>query len=206
MSRTPVRQRLPSLAALVALHLTAYVAAANLAARRAEHRVWSTATGLDGLVPYWPWIWPCYWLTYPYVILAGGAALLRMPGPEFRRAVAAFAGMTVVGAAIHVAFPARAPWPEEPHPVQALYHGSAFVRPYATLPSMHVAFSTLTALLALDGERGPLVRLGYVLPPLLILLATVTLREHVILDGVTGVALALVTAAWWRAGRPSRAP
>jgi membrane-associated phospholipid phosphatase len=126
-----------------------------------------------------------------------------MSDPTFRRAVVAYIGMLLLGAAIQLLVPARAPWPDSPAPIQRFYHASGLVLPYANLPSMHVAFATLTAAMFVTVSSSPVGRAAAALAAAAIAVGTLTLKEHFVLDTFSGVLLALATWWWWR--RPAAA-
>jgi hypothetical protein len=205
--RLPVERsaahRLVAIAGVALLHLLAYLTVTRVNAARPAHALWNLSTALDAAIPHLPRTWPLYWLVYPFVPLLGGVALLRMPDPAFRRAVAAYAVMLLAGAAIQLLIPARAPWPPEPAPMQQIYHASGLVLPYANLPSMHVAFATLTALIFSSVSRSPAARAAAGAGALAITVGTLTLKEHFVLDAASGVLLALAAWSWWRRGETS---
>lgn len=193
--------RLAVLAGLGLLHLAAYLIVTRATSIRPAAALWHFALPLDASIPHLPWTWPLYWIAYPFIAIGGGVALLRLDPDRFRWAAAAIAVMTVVGAAIQLALPARAPWPAHPAPAQRMFHSSAIVLPYATLPSMHVAYTVLVAGLVRSVSRAAVVRSLTLVVPVLVALATLTLKEHVVLDAVTGALLGGLTLAWW-ARRP----
>ncbi|HEU5171062.1 MAG TPA: phosphatase PAP2 family protein [Gemmatimonadales bacterium] len=202
MRARPRGGRVPVIAALVLLHGGTYFVVTRATLLRPAGALRDFTTPLDALIPHLPWTWPLYWIAYPFVILGGGATLLRLPDPSFRRAVGALVAMILVGAIVQIAFPARAPWPASPAAAQRRFHESPLVLPYATLPSMHVAFTLFAA-----GVRALTMatRASYLAGAVVVLLVTVgtlTLKEHVALDALTGLALAAATLAWWR--RPAR--
>lgn len=201
-ARQSAAHRLVAVAGVALLHLLAYLAVTRVNAARPAHALWNLSTVIDDAIPHLPHTWPLYWLVYPFVPIVGGIALLRMPDASFHRAVVASAGMLLAGAAIQLLIPAHAPWPASPAPMQRLYHASGLVLPYANLPSMHVAFATLTALLFSSTTPSPAARGAAGTAALAITIGTLTLKEHFVLDAVAGVLLAFVTWSWWR--QPSR--
>ena len=198
--RTRAGPRIIAAAGVALLHLVAYLAVTRINAARPEHALWDLATPLDTSIPHLPLTWPMYWLVYPFVPLVGMLAMLSMPEPAFRRGVLAFTGMLLIGAAVQLALPARAPWPESPAPIQDLYHSSGLVLPYANLPSMHVAFAVLAAAMYASVSTVRLRRVAVGVGAAAITLATLTLKEHYLLDAVAGIALALSAWWWWRSG------
>jgi hypothetical protein len=197
---TDVPHRLARVAGLVGWFLLCYWIVTRVTVARGPGALIQTAIPLDRLIPHLPWTWPLYWIAYPFVIAGGGATLLRLPEAAFRRAVLAALAMTTAGALIQIAFPARAPWPAHPASMQARFHQSWLILPYATLPSMHVAFCAFVAALVASRWPGRLVRAACFLLLALVVLGTLTLKEHVVLDAVTGLALGAIAARWWRAG------
>jgi hypothetical protein len=193
--------RFAVLAALGLLHLAAYLIVTRATSARPPAALWQFALPLDAAIPHLPWTWPFYWLAYPFVAVGGGVTLLRLDPDRFRRAAAAIVVMTLVGAAVQLALPARAPWPANPAPTQRMFHSSAIVLPYATLPSMHVAYTVLVAAMIRSVSRAAPARRIALAVPVLVALATLTLKEHVVLDAVTGALLGGATFAWW-ARRP----
>ena len=188
--------------ALGLFHLGAYYMATRVTVWRGPQALVDTRISLDPLVPHLPWAWPLYWLPYVFVFGLGVAALVLMPRASYRRAILAYAGMIVIGASIQMVFPALAPWPDGPAVSQRVFHESPLVLPYATLPSMHVAFTTLTSLIVLSVFHQRVIRAwAWAMPPMVIV-ATLVLKEHVMLDAVAGGLLAGLAFWWWRA--PSR--
>lgn len=190
--------RLAPMLGVAVLHFGGYLVVTEAALRRPASELWHTATRLDAYVPHLPWTWPFYWAAYPFILAGGAAVLLRLREASYRRAIAALAVMAVAGATIQIAVPAQSPWPHLGHPAQSLIHWSRFERGFATLPSMHVAFSAFVAVLAGAAFRSLAVRSLYAFMAAAISLSTVTLQEHVILDVVAGAALGGFAALWWR--------
>jgi hypothetical protein len=65
--------------------------------------------------------------------------------------------------------------------------------PYAAMPSMHVGWSVLIAVYGYRSARRPLVRLLFVLHPLLMALAVTATGNHFFVDSLAGAALAGTT-------------
>jgi len=192
------RARLAAVAILPLLHCVCYWIATRITVLRGPEALIQTEIALDRLIPYVPATWPFYWVAYVYVIGVGGLALYRLSDANFRRAVVAVSAMMIIGAAIQTLFPARAPWPPNPTTSQRLFHDSGLILPYATLPSMHVAYCAFTAGVVssvLPGRSMTALGMAVVLA---VAVSTLTLREHVILDALTGLALATVTLWWWK--------
>lgn len=195
-----VSRRILFMSAIVVLHVLCYWVATRVTAARGPGVLLDLQLPPDRWIPHLPATWPLYWIAYPFVVLGAGAALVRLPDAAFRRAVVALAAMTVVGAAIQVLVPAQAPWPAAPAAMQRRFHASALVLPFATFPSMHVAYCSVAAGLLAAVMPGRVVRVGGGLVVALVALSTLTLKEHVLVDLLAGLALALAALAWWRRG------
>jgi len=192
--------RVVLLAGIVLLHIAAYWGVTRVTALLPADALRDFATPADALIPHLPSTWPLYWIAYPFVVVAGGSTLLRLPPASFRRAAIGLAVMTLLGAAIQAALPARAPWPADPAPAQQRFHDSALVLPYATLPSMHVAYVAFIAGVRAVSAQAVASGAAGLLVLALVTIATLTLKEHVLLDAAAGLALAGVTLLWWRRG------
>jgi hypothetical protein len=177
-------------AAVGTTHLAVYAAVTRLTPLRPPEAFIDPATVIDQWIPHLPWTWPLYWLPYVLVPLLGGSAVLHRPRAERRQLTAVWMGMIVVGGLVQLAIPAVAPWPQDPALSQRLYHDSALIMPYATLPSMHVAHVAFAVFAC--GSRGA-SRLAPWWGAFLVLLvagSTLTLKEHLFLDTLAGLALA----------------
>lgn len=194
------RARIPFLAGVAGLHLACYWVVTRVTRARGPDALFDTTIGLDRLIPHIPATWPFYWIAYPFVLLGAGAALLRLPNPTYRRALLALVGMTLAGALIQLVLPAQAPWPSAPAPSQLHFHQSAWIMPFATLPSMHVAYCVFTAALIWAVTARRAIRGATVLVVVLVAVSTLTLKEHVILDAITGIGLGALAASWWLRG------
>jgi hypothetical protein len=182
------------------LHVLVYFVVTRVTLLRPSSAFIDFRVGLDDEIPHLPWTWPVYWLPYVLVPVAAGASIMRLDSRPFRRLIVAWCGMIVLGGLIQIVWPAVAPWPISPALTQRLYHDSPLILPYATLPSMHVAHVALSALVAGTVFPSLLSRgAGLLLVPAAAL-ATLTLKEHVVLDAVSGIALALTAWVWWRRG------
>ncbi len=189
--------RLFHIAGAVAVYLLGYWIVTRVTAARGPAALFNTTLPIDARIPHLPATWPLYWIAYPYVVLGGGGALLRLPTPTYQRAIVSLVAMTLTGAAIQLILPARAPWPAVPAASQQRFHESGWILPYATLPSMHVAYCLLAAAFAGAAWPRRAVRLGGAVVVVLVAISTLTLKEHVVLDALSGLALGGVTVALW---------
>lgn len=185
---------------VVLLHVACYWAVTRFNAARDPSALVDLTTPLDRLIPHLPWTWPFYWLTYPFVVVGSATALLGVPAIAFRRGLVAMIAVTLVGAATQVLVPSEAPWPSEPAAIQARYHDSLLVLPFANLPSMHVTYVVMTTGFLLAVSSRPWVRGLAVVIALGVVVSTVTLKEHFVLDAVAGLLLSIAAITWWRRG------
>lgn len=197
---TRAAPRLLAAVGVALLHLCAYLVVTRVNQARPPTALRDLSVPLDAAIPHLPGTWPLYWLVYVFVPLGGGLALWRLPQSAYQRAVVAFAAITVIGASVQLLVPSHAPWPESPAPIQRLYHTSGLVLPYANLPSMHVAFATLTAAILASVTVGFVGRVAAVTVAGAITTGTLTLKEHFVLDAAAGVLLAVAAWLWWRRG------
>ncbi|MCX6411215.1 MAG: phosphatase PAP2 family protein [Actinobacteria bacterium] len=135
----------------------------------------------------------------------------------YYRALLTIVGCSMLGAVIFLIYPAAPPWaaaqigllPEmtkigyaqaDASPIKAsksLIESLMLPNPYAAVPSLHTAYSTLVAIFALRWHR----RFGYVMCiyPLAMYFCIVYFADHYVSDILVGIAVALF--AWWAAGR-----
>jgi hypothetical protein len=198
-------RRFSLIAAVAALHVIVYFAVTRLTTLRRADAFIEPWSWIDDRIPHMPAVWPLYWLPYVLVPAAMGAAVLRLSASAFRRLVAIWCAMIVVAGIVQVAFPAMAPWPPDPARAQRAFHESPLILPYATLPSMHVAHTALAAAVLGTVFRKSMARLAVSAGTVLVAAGTLLLKEHVVLDAVSGLALAAAAYATWRSGARERA-
>jgi membrane-associated phospholipid phosphatase len=80
--------------------------------------------------------------------------------------------------------------------------GSSFAgipyNPYAAMPSMHVGWSLLVGLLALQASKSVLVRTFFVVHPAVMAIAVTATGNHYFLDSLAGALVALAGFGTWR--------
>ncbi len=204
-SDTPRLRRILAIVGVIVLHLAVYLTVTRVNSARPPEALNDPSIPLDAKIPLVGWTWIFYWAAYPYLTIGAGLIVASMREADFRRAVRAFVAITLIGGAVQLLYPVAAPWTSSAHPMQTAMHESWFTRPYACLPSMHVAYSVLTAFLGAAIARSAGVRGFHVLLAAGITISTLTLKEHYVADAVTGVLLGLAGGAWWRRGRAGEA-
>jgi PAP2 superfamily protein len=196
-TRARYASRLWAVPAIVGWHVLTYFAVTRIIDRMPAAWIRNLETPLDRRIPYLPWTWPFYWAVYPFVVLGGAVALMRLETRGFQLAVRGYVVLILTCAVVQIALPAPAPWPDEPSAPQRLMHSSWLMRPWATFPSMHVALATFTAVLWWDSFRHGLHRAGAGIMTVLIGASTLTLKEHVLPDAIGGALAGGVAGFWW---------
>jgi membrane-associated phospholipid phosphatase len=194
-------RRTATIAGVVCLHLLVYFTVTRINSYRPPGALKDPSTGLDGMIPALGWTWVFYWAAYPYLTVGAGLILGAMSENDFARAIRAFVTITLVGGAVQLLYPVAAPWTSGVHPMQAALHDWAFTRPYACVPSMHVAYSVITSFMGFVTTRATVLRWLYVVLAAAITVSTLTLKEHYLADAVTGSLLGFAGGLWWFVGR-----
>lgn len=156
------------------------------------------------------WNWVYFWAHAPVIVIIGLWLLWRHPR-TYVLVRNAFLVSAVIGLACYMVFPVAPPrlmpgygfvdtmllYSQVSYQAQSL---KPFVNPYAAMPSLHLGWAVLCGVgivLARRDVRGLFVGMAL---PLLMGLAIVLTANHYILDGVTGLVVALIglaVAAWW---------
>jgi len=186
----PVPARLAVIISIAFLHLSCYVLVNIVNARRPVEAFKNLEIALDRKVPYLAWTGVIYYFGDLFVLLFAALIIWNMQRAQLRRVAFVYAGMILAGAIIQLLFPGRAPWGENLAAFQKAFHSSLSLRPYACLPSMHVALSFFPALLSLCFSKSVGLKLLSIACAVLIAISTLTFKEHYILDVVGGTALA----------------
>jgi membrane-associated phospholipid phosphatase len=163
---------------------------------RPSTQLWDLQTIVDDWLPYLSWTWVVYYFADLYVVFWGALVVWKLKEKRFVHAVGAYIGMIVLGAAIQIAFPAEAPWPDNLSPPQRIVH--EFMLPYACMPSMHVALSVLPTCLGFAVLHSRCLKFFSASVAVLIAVSTLTMKEHYFIDALTGVILGLGFYSYWR--------
>jgi len=156
-------------------------------------------TYIDNLIPYVGWTWIFYVLAYLYFSVWASTIISRLSEVKFNQALNTYILMMITGCLIQIIFPATAPWPQNQISFQRVMH-EAVMLPYACLPSMHVALTVLTALLAFSAFESALIRTLSTIFGVFIIISTITIKEHFFLDALTGFVLGAVYYLVWKMG------
>jgi hypothetical protein len=198
-------RRALAIAGVIVLHLAVYYTVTRINSNRPPEALNDPSIALDDKIPLLGWTWVFYWAAYPYLTLGAGLIVAAMSEADYRRAIKAFIVITLVGGAIQLLYPVAAPWTSEAHAMQTRMHDSAFTRPYACLPSMHVAYSVITGFMGAMIARSAGLRWFHILLAAGIAVSTLTLKEHYVADAVAGILLGLGGGLWWWRASVARA-
>jgi len=198
-------RRALAIAGVIVLHLAVYYTVTRINSNRPPEALNDPSIALDDKIPLLGWTWVFYWAAYPYLTLGAGLIVAAMSEADYRRAIKAFIVITLVGGAIQLLYPVAAPWTSEAHAMQTRMHDSAFTRPYACLPSMHVAYSFITGFMGAMIARSAGLRWFHILLAAGIAVSTLTLKEHYVADAVAGILLGLGGGLWWWRASVARA-
>lgn len=185
---------------VVGLHGLCYQAVNILNSQRPLFPYVNFHTIVDDWIPYVPLTLIFYYLGDAYILFFAPVVVWKLRDTKFVRAVGVYTAMIISGALIQLAFPCQAPWPNHMTSVQLFVHKQAFLRPYACLPSMHVALTVLPACILFWVTKSLWIRALSTMVAFLITVSIVTTKEHYFLDAVTGIVFALVFYVLWESG------
>jgi hypothetical protein len=183
---------------LVLLHSGLYYAANSINSERPPSVFIDFTTSLDNSIPFIAWTWFIYYLGDIFITIGAAIIVMKLPDNLFRRAVYVYTGMIIAGALLQIIFPAKAPWPDNLAKFQHFMHNLISMRPYACLPSMHVALTILPTCILYSVIKSFWIRSFVTLFAALVMISTLTLKEHFFLDALTGIILALIFYGFWR--------
>ena len=193
-------RRVLAIVGVIVLHLAVYYTVTRVNSNRPPAALNDPSIPLDDKIPLLGWTWVFYWAAYPYLTLGAALIVAAMREVDYKRAIQAFIVITFVGGGIQLLYPVAAPWTSEAHAMQTRMHESAFTRPYACLPSMHVAYSVITGFMGAMIARSVGLRWFHILLAAGIAVSTLTLKEHYVADAVAGILLGLGGGLWWWRG------
>jgi hypothetical protein len=190
--------RLSIILGVVALHVACYCAVNTINSNRPASVFMSFHTIVDSWIPYIGWTSIVYYFGDFYILVIAPIIIWQLSDKKFIQAVYAYAGMIVTGALIQLILPGIAPWPNALSGTQEFVHNLIFMRPYACLPSMHVALAVLPGCILFSVTKSKWIRVPSTSMVTLISVSIVSTKEHYFLDAVAGLILALIFFAIWR--------
>ena len=184
-----------------ALWLPLYLLAFVLIEHLPQPSYWATQLPLDDAIPFCEWFVLFYCAWYPLLVTVGIYLLLR-DAPAFRRYMAFLAVTFFASVLIWLLIPNGQDlrpqvFPRENLPttlVAALYRIDTNTNVF---PSVHVVGSVGAALAVWDSPRlraHPLLRWGVPVLAALICISTLFIKQHSVLDVVSGLVLSLLAA------------
>jgi membrane-associated phospholipid phosphatase len=194
------QRRVRATCGIILLHSTCYYLVNLINSRRPALDLFDFGTVIDRWVPYLNWTWVLYYSGNVYITIWAAIIFWHIPEIRLRQATYAYVGMIIVGAATQVMIPGKAPWPTVLVPPQQWVHELIAMRPYACLPSMHVALTVLPCCFGLAVLSSPWLKILSGTMAALITISTLTLKEHYFLDAAAGLVLGLVSYAYWQWG------
>lgn len=151
----------------------------------------TVADDLIAFEPRWTAVYQSLYLFLPLPWLCTSAA-------ELRRYISGFFAVTAVAFLCFVLFPVEGPRPATALD-DALYKlVVTYDRNVNTVPSLHVALTVYTLLLAFRIARSGAARLFATTWALLIVFSTMAIKQHWAVDVAAGVALAIAADLWSR--------
>jgi len=191
-------RRLIIIIGIALLHVLSYYLANLINSQRPSVLFCDFWTIIDSWIPYLGWTWVFYYFGDIYITLWAAVIVWKLPDMKFRRVIYAYCGMIITGALLQIIFPGKAPWPKDLIGPQQFMHNLISMRPYACVPSMHVALTVLPACILLSESKSLWIKVFSTLIAILITVSTLTLKEHFFLDAVTGLLLGLVFFGVWQ--------
>jgi len=182
---------------IILLHMILYFLVNLINSKRPESDFFIYSLSIDKSLPYLSWTWTIYYFGDVYITIGAALIVWRLNSKEFKNAILVYTGMIFSGALIQVLFPAQAPWPEKIAPSHLFFHDLVKMKPFACFPSMHVALAVFPACLLFSITKNKLIRILSTTTAALISISTVTLKEHYIMDVLSGLVLALIFHAVW---------
>lgn len=154
---------------------------------------------LDTIIPLrTEWIW-MYFFTYPFNAVVIGVFFLLYPLAIMQQVMLAYIGLTVVFVLFWILFPIKVERVSNPHlsdisdiRIRLLNKYQSNVLPYCAFPSLHIGFTYLSALFALQ-YFGPIPGCAMFFAAIAISASVLCTKQHYILDVIAGL---LVTAVF----------
>lgn len=190
--------RFPLIIGVALLHGGAYYTVNLINSLYCSSAFYNYLTLIDGQIPFMHWTWVFYYFGDVYITVWASIIVLRLSNNEFRQAIYAYTGMIITGALFQIVFPGKAPWPPNLAAGQRFIHNLISMRPYACLPSMHVALTVLPTCFLYSSFKSIWIRTFSTMLAILVTFSTLTLKEHFFLDTLTGVILGLFFYEYWR--------
>jgi hypothetical protein len=146
-------------------------------------------------IPFVPWMIWAYLSLQVFFLLP----LLVLNSVGLSRFGEALALATLIAAVIHLAVPADLGWARPVivpgYPVLTRFF--SFDRPHNLVPSLHVAYGTLTCMVVWNATRRQWIRLVASLWLVVLLCSVSLIHQHHLADIATGLVLAAICFRWY---------
>ncbi len=198
MRKKIVFRRILSILAVFIFQLTLYKFVNYIGGLRSPDSFVNLNIIIDKWIPYLNWTWIFYYSYYAYFVIVAILIIIHLQRKQFTRTIFTFMITIFLGASIELLVPAHCPWPENMGIVQEFMHHLTHTGAYACFPSMHVVLVLLLSYVSLFVIQSRFLRIFSVLFATLITISTLTMKEHYILDVLSGILLAYLGAVGWR--------
>jgi len=198
MRKKIVFRRILSILAILIFQLTLYNIVNYIGGLHSPDSFFNLNIIIDKWIPYLSWTWIFYYSFYTYSAIVAILIIIHLQQKQFTRIISTFIITMFLGASIELLVPAHCPWPENMGTVQEFMHNLTHTGAYACFPSMHVALVLLLSYVSLFVIQSRFLRIFSVVFASLITISTLTMKEHYILDVLSGILLAYLGAVGWR--------
>ena len=179
--------RLLLIIAVAVLHIFCYIGVNEINRRLPLSSLNDLSTTFDEWIPYFGWTFIFYYLGIFYFSVWASFIIWKLKDKKLLRAVYTYTAMILTGALLEVAVPAHSPYPVDMNNIQQFIHEKSYSGPYACFPSMHVTLTVLPTLILFSVIRSRCIRIFSTLMAILIVISTLTLKEHFFIDTLAGV-------------------
>lgn len=183
---------------VAALHICCWIMVNEINRRLPPSQLNNLSSVFDTWIPYLGWTFIFYYLGLFYLTLWAFFIVWKLKDKKFLRALYIYTAMIFTGALLQIAVPARSPYPADLNSIQQFIHEKSYSGPYACFPSMHVTLTVLPALILFSVIRSRWTRFFSTLMAVLIVVSTLTLKEHFFIDTLAGVVFAFIFYGFWR--------
>jgi membrane-associated phospholipid phosphatase len=180
------------------LHIFCWIMVNEINKKLPPSHLNNLSTIFDNWIPYLGWTFTLYYLGLFYMSSWAFFIVWKLTDKKLLRALCIYSAMILTGALLEIAVPARSPYPNDMNSVQQFIHEKSYSGPYACFPSMHVSLTVLPALILFSVIRSKWTRFFSTLIAVLIVVSTLTLKEHFFIDTLAGVIFAFIFYGIWR--------
>jgi membrane-associated phospholipid phosphatase len=185
-------QKLALMLIVALIHSSVWAFVNNFNSLRPSRDLWDLSTVIDKYIPYIGWTWVFYYGGHIFIITISAIAIWHFSKPDFIKIISLFSLMIITGGIIQLVIPAESPLPHQMNSVHALMHNNISHDPYVCFPSMHVSLAALPTFLLLSQSRSFLIKSILVIALILVIISTLTLKEHYFIDAIAGLLMSFL--------------